>query len=60
MASLQERIHTRLEWALAHQERAGCETFGQQGLASGGPDDPVIRLSLEDVARIASLAIEES
>ncbi|BCJ51827.1 hypothetical protein Asp14428_33020 [Actinoplanes sp. NBRC 14428] len=59
MASLQERIQARLELALIHQERAGFETLGRRGLATGGPEETVIRLSIEDVARIAALAVEE-
>ncbi|MGA5304598.1 hypothetical protein ACPCHT_32135 [Nucisporomicrobium flavum] len=59
MTSLQERIHLRLESALTRQERASFETFGGRGLATDGPDGPVIRLSMNDVARIAAQAVEE-
>lgn len=58
MTSLQERIQARLELALIHQERAGFEVDAARGLATGGPDAPVIRLSLEDVARIAAQEAE--
>ena len=60
MTSLQDRIQARLEAALIHQERAGFESFAARGLASGGPDTPVIRLSVEDVARIAAQTAEEN
>lgn len=59
MTSLQERIYAQLELALVHHERAGIESLGRRGLAGGGPDEPVIRLSLQDVARIAASVAQE-
>ena len=60
MTSLQERIAARLELALIHHERAGIEALtARQGLATGGPDEPIIRLALNDVARIAAQVAAE-
>lgn len=59
MTSLQDRIQARLEAALQHHERAEISApFAARGLATGGPDRPVIRLAIEDVARIAAQAAE--
>ena len=61
MTTLEERIAARLGLALIHQERAGFEAFGaERGLATGGPAEPVIRLTVEDVARIAAQVAVES
>jgi hypothetical protein len=62
MASLEERIAARLREVLEHQERGG---FGvppdtDVGMAVGGPDEPRIVLTLEDVARIAAGVAEAS
>jgi hypothetical protein len=61
VTSLQGRIAARLELALLHQERGGFEVpDARRGLATGGPDDLIIRLAVEDVARIAARAVDES
>jgi hypothetical protein len=55
MPSLEESIVARLHQALDHHERA--EIFAptaERGLAVGGPDVPVIVLTVEDLARIAA------
>ena len=53
--ALSDRIQARLELALQHQERVQIERpEARSGLATGGPDAPVIRLTMEDIARIAA------
>jgi hypothetical protein len=60
MTSLQETIQARIEAALLHHEHAGIYAPAERrGLATGGPDQPVIRLSLHDVARVAAQAAED-
>ncbi len=61
MSSLEERIAARLHRALDHHERANiCTPFARRGLAVGGPDEPILVLTVEDVARIAALAVVEA
>jgi hypothetical protein len=55
MPTLEERIAARLHQALDHHERARIECFtAERGLAVGGPDIPIIVLTIDDVARIAA------
>lgn len=56
MASLEERIAARLREVLDHQERGGfaAPPDTERGMAIGGPDNPEIVLTVEDVARIAA------
>ncbi len=59
--ALPDIIQARIESALLHHERAGIEALDvQRGLATGGPDAPVIRLTIADVARIAAHAVDET
>ncbi len=61
MLTLEQRIAARLHNALDHHERANNFTpEARRGLAVGGPDDPVIVLTVEDVARIAALVATDS
>ncbi len=56
MLTLEERIAARLHEALDHHERANISApAAERGMAVGGPDDPVLVLTVEDVARIAAL-----
>jgi hypothetical protein len=60
MATLQDTIRARIEAALDHLEgMEGIRPEAERGMATGGPDHPVIRLTLDDVARLAVLAAEE-
>ena len=60
MTTLAEKIAARLGLALIHQERAAFEVhWARRGLATGGPDNLVVRLTVEDVARIAAQVAEE-
>jgi hypothetical protein len=55
MDSLADRIAARLHAALDRQVAAGFVAIqAQRGLASGGPEEPVIVLTVDDVARIAA------
>jgi hypothetical protein len=57
---LADRIAERLNAALDHH--VGLEIFSplaERGLAAGGPDEPVIALTVEEVARIAARAAQE-
>ncbi len=57
MPTLADRIAARLHHALDHHDRAGISTpAAERGLAVGGPDHPVILLTVEDVASIAAHA----
>jgi hypothetical protein len=59
VTTLADRIQAALEAALLHHERADIlKPEARRGLATGGPDDPVIRLTIEDVARIAAQVAE--
>jgi hypothetical protein len=54
MASLEDRIAARLHRTLDHLEAAGFEApAAKRALAVNGPDDPVIVMTVEDVARVA-------
>jgi hypothetical protein len=58
MLSVEERIAARLHQALDHHERAGVSApAAERGLAVGGPDRPVIVVTVEEVARIAAIAV---
>jgi hypothetical protein len=60
MATLEERIFARLSEALSHHSGARITAPDARcGLATGGPDNPVIRLTVQDVARIAAQVAEE-
>ena len=59
MTTLQDAIHAGLAAALMHCERADVCTFGERGMATGGPDAPVVRLTVKDVARVAARAAEQ-
>ena len=60
MATLEERIFVRLSEALSHHSGAGISAPDAScGLATGGPDNPVIRLSVADVVRIAARVAQE-
>ena len=55
MPSLEERIAARLHEALDHHKRADISVpHAERGLAAGGPDGPVILMTVQDVARIAA------
>ena len=57
MTDLAARIAAQLHTAIDHQLAAGITApADERGLAAGGPDAPVIVLSVEDVARIAAQA----
>ena len=61
MSSLAEKIAARLHQALDHHQHAGTNApAAERGVAVGRPDDPVIVLSVDDVARIASLVITDN
>ena len=56
MSPLADRIAEQLHQALDHHHRAGVSApAAERGLAAGGPDNPVVVLSVDDVARIAAL-----
>jgi hypothetical protein len=60
MTSLADRIAARLHAALDHHVAAGIVALdAQRGLATGGPRDPTIALTVEDVARIAAHAAQD-
>lgn len=60
VTTLAEKIAARLNAALTHHQRAGItKPAERRGMAVGGPDDPRIVLSMEDVARIAALTSED-
>jgi len=55
METLEQRIATRLNEALDRQVAAEVNAWEVRGLATREPaEDPVMRLSVEDVARIAA------
>ena len=59
MATLEQRIATRLHAVLDHQVRTGISSpTAQRGMAVGGPDAPEIVLTVEDVARLAAIEAE--
>ncbi len=56
MPCLEERIAARLHRALDHHQRANiCTPFAERSPAVGGPDQPTVVLTVEDVARIAGI-----
>lgn len=60
MDDLQERIAARLNEVLDRQVAAEFSTFKVRGLATREPaEEPVMRLSIEDVARIAAQVARE-
>ena len=60
MSPLADRIAERLHHALDHHDCAGISApTAERGLAVGGPDNPVVVLSVKDVARIAALVISD-
>jgi hypothetical protein len=60
MAPLEELIFARLHEALSHHAAARISVPDARcGLATDGPDEPVIRLTVEDVARIAAQVADE-
>jgi hypothetical protein len=60
MTIVEDGIVARLHQALDHHERADISTpTAERGLAVGGPDTPVIVLTISDVARIAAIAAGE-
>lgn len=57
---LRQAIADRLTTALSTVRGSNAEApTAEAGLAYGGPDQPVIALTVEDVARIAAQAAEE-
>jgi hypothetical protein len=59
VTTLAERIEARLNLALIHHERADIEVpDAARGLATGGPDDLVVRLTLLEVAHLAAEVAE--
>ena len=60
MPTIEERIAARLHEALDHQQRADVFALtAERGLAAGGPEAPNIQLTVEDVARIAAMAVAD-
>ncbi len=60
MPITEQRIAARLHEALDHHVRADIFTLtAERGLAAGGPDAPSIRLTVEDVARIAAGVVDD-
>ncbi len=58
---LADRIAERLHAAL--DSKVSAEIFvghAERGLAAGGPEEPVIALTVEEVARIAARAAREN
>jgi hypothetical protein len=61
MTELAQRIADRLHEALDHHVGAEISVrHAERGLAAGGPDEPVIALTVEEVARIAARVAQES
>ncbi len=54
MATLEERIAQRLHDTLTDLAAGGFSITKGRGLAYGGPDQPIIAMTIEDVARIAA------
>ena len=60
MPPVADRIAERLHHALDHHHRAGISApTAERGLAVRGPDNPVVVLSVDNVARIAALVISD-
>ncbi|WP_412746170.1 hypothetical protein [Krasilnikovia sp. MM14-A1004] len=61
MTDLAQRIADRLHETL--DQRVGAEInvgHAERGLAAGGPDFPIIALTVEEVARIAARVVRET
>ncbi|GAB1691238.1 hypothetical protein [Krasilnikovia sp. M28-CT-15] len=61
MSDLAQRIAARLHETL--DQRVGAEIsvgHAERGLAAGGPDFPIIALTVEEVARIAARVVRET
>ncbi|WP_130507872.1 hypothetical protein [Krasilnikovia cinnamomea] len=61
MTDLAQRIAARLHETL--DQRVGAEIsvqHAERGLAAGGPDFPIIALTVEEVARIAARVARET
>jgi hypothetical protein len=57
---LADRIAERLHEALDRQVAAEIsQPHVERGLAAGGPEEPIIALTVEEVARIAARAARE-
>jgi hypothetical protein len=60
MNELADRIAERLHEALDRQVGAEISVgHAERGLAAGGPEEPVIALTVEEVARIAARVARE-
>jgi hypothetical protein len=60
MTELAQRIADRLHEALDQRVSAEIHSpLAERGLAAGGPDEPIIALTVEEVARIAARAAKE-
>jgi hypothetical protein len=60
MTELAQRIADRLHEALDQRVSADIDSpLAERGLAAGGPDQPIIALTVEEVARIAARAAKE-
>jgi hypothetical protein len=58
---LADRIAERLHEALDRQVAAEISVrHAERGLAAGGPDEPIIALTVEEVARIAARVAREN
>ena len=61
MNELAQRIADRLHEALDRQVAAEIHVgHAERGLAAGGPDEPIIALTVEEVARIAARVARET
>ena len=60
MTELAQRIADRLHEALDQRVSAEIHVgHAERGLAAGGPDEPIIALTVEEVARIAARVARE-
>lgn len=60
MSTLHLAIRARLVAALDEQDAmGGSPPEASSGLATGGPNHPVLRLSLDDVVVLVSIAVEQ-
>jgi hypothetical protein len=58
MEALADQIAAQLHAVLDRRAAAGVIALdAQRGLAAGGPDEPVIVLTVEDVARLAAQVV---
>jgi hypothetical protein len=61
MNDLADRIAERLHEALDQKVSAEISVdHAERGLAAGGPDEPIIALTVEEVARIAARVARDS